>query len=102
MKGAVVSRERIYEIVRGPVITEKATMGSEHNQVTFKVAVDASKPEIKTAIETLFKVKVKAVNTLRQEGKEKRFRGTLGRRKEVKKAIVTLEAGHSIDVTTGI
>ncbi len=102
MKGAVVSRERIYEIVRGPVITEKATMGSEHNQVTFKVAVDASKPEIKTAIETLFKVKVKAVNTLRQEGKEKRFRGTLGRRNEVKKAIVTLEAGHSIDVTTGI
>jgi large subunit ribosomal protein L23 len=102
MKGAVVSRERIYEIVRGPVITEKATMGSEHNQVTFKVAVDASKPEIKTAIETLFKVKVKAVNTLRQEGKEKRFKGTLGRRNEVKKAIVTLEAGHSIDVTTGI
>ena len=102
MNGAVVSRERIYEIVRGPVITEKATMGSEHNQVTFKVAVDASKPEIKTAIETLFKVKVKAVNTLRQEGKEKRFKGTLGRRNEVKKAIVTLEAGHSIDVTTGI
>ena len=102
MKGAVVSRERIYEIVRGPVITEKATMGSEHNQVTFRVAIDASKPEIKTAIETLFKVKVKAVNTLRQEGKEKRFKGTLGRRNEVKKAIVTLEAGHSIDVTTGI
>jgi large subunit ribosomal protein L23 len=92
----------MYEIVRGPVITEKATMASEHNQVVFRVALDASKPEIKTAIEGLFKVKVKAVNTLRTNGKIKRFRGTIGRRPETKKAIVTLEEGQSIDVTTGV
>ena len=102
MRGCEVSRERMYEIVRGPVITEKATMASEHNQVVFRVALDASKPEIKTAIEGLFKVKVKAVNTLRTNGKIKRFRGTIGRRPETKKAIVTLEDGHNIDVTTGL
>jgi large subunit ribosomal protein L23 len=84
------------------VITEKATLISEHNQVTFVVALDASKPEIKSAIETLFKVKVKAVNTLRQKGKIKRFRGRPGQRSEFKKAIVTLAEGHSIDVTTGL
>jgi large subunit ribosomal protein L23 len=102
MRGAVVSRERMYEIIRGPVITEKATLASEHNQVVFRVALDASKPEIKTAIEGLFKVKVKAVNTLRTNGKIKRFRGTIGRRPETKKAVVTLEEGQSIDVTTGV
>ncbi|MEK9945921.1 MAG: 50S ribosomal protein L23 [Alphaproteobacteria bacterium] len=102
MRGCEVSRERMYEIVRGPVITEKATMASEQNQVVFRVALDASKPEIKTAIEGLFKVKVKAVNTLRTNGKIKRFRGTIGRRPETKKAIVTLEEGQSIDVTTGV
>ena len=102
MKGSEVSRERMYEIVRGPVITEKATLASEHNQVVFRVALDASKPEIKTAIEGLFKVKVKAVNTLRTNGKIKRFRGTIGRRPETKKAIVTLQEGQSIDVTTGV
>jgi large subunit ribosomal protein L23 len=102
MKGSEVSRERMYEIIRGPVITEKATLASEHNQVVFRVALDASKPEIKTAIEGLFKVKVKAVNTLRTNGKIKRFRGTIGRRPETKKAIVTLEEGQSIDVTTGV
>jgi len=102
MKGAQISKERMYEVVRGPVITEKATMASEHNQVVFRVATDASKPEIKSAIEELFKVKVKAVNTLRTNGKVKRFRGTVGRRAEVKKAIVTLEEGQSIDVTTGV
>ena len=102
MKGSAVSRERMYEIIRGPVITEKATLASEHNQVVFRVALDASKPEIKTAIEGLFKVKVKAVNTLRTNGKIKRFRGTIGRRPETKKAIVTLEEGQSIDVTTGV
>jgi large subunit ribosomal protein L23 len=102
MRGCEVSRERMFEIVRSPVITEKATMASEHNQVVFRVALDASKPEIKTAIESLFKVKVKAVNTLRTNGKIKRFRGVLGRRPETKKAVVTLEEGQSIDVTTGV
>lgn len=102
MRGSEVSRERMYEIIRGPVITEKATLASEHNQVVFRVALDASKPEIKTAIEGLFKVKVKAVNTLRTNGKIKRFRGTIGRRPETKKAVVTLEEGQSIDVTTGV
>ena len=102
MKTAPISRERMYEILRGPVITEKATMASEHNQVVFRVALDANKHEIKAAIEGLFKVKVMAVNTLRVKGKVKRFRGTVGRRNEAKKAIITLAEGQSIDVTTGI
>ena len=93
---------RSFAIVRRPVITEKATLGSEHNQVTFRVAMDATKPEIKKAVETLFKVKVKAVNTLRVKGKVKRFRGRLGQRVNYKKAIVTLAEGHSIDVTSGV
>ncbi|TVR99287.1 MAG: 50S ribosomal protein L23 [Rhodospirillales bacterium] len=97
-----LSQERKYEIIRRPVITEKATMLSEFNQVTFLVALDATKPEIRAAVEDLFKVKVTAVNTLRQKGKVKRFRGRLGRRADVKKAIVTLAEGHSIDVTTGL
>lgn len=91
-----------YAIVRRPVITEKATMGSEHNQVTFRVSLDATKPEIKKAIEALFKVKVTAVNTLRVKGKQKRFKGQLGKRSDYKKAIVTLAEGNSIDVTTGV
>ncbi len=91
-----------YDIVRSPVITEKSTLGAEHNQVTFRVPLTASKPEIKAAIEDLFGVKVKAVNTLRLKGKIKRFRGIKGRRPDVKKAMVTLEEGHSIDVTTGV
>src|SRR5262249_20171818 len=97
-----ISREEMYRIVRGPVITEKATRGSEHNQVTFKVALDASKPEIKAAVEGIFGVKVKAVNTLRTEGKKKFFRGMRGQRSDYKKAIITLEAGQTIDVTTGV
>ena len=102
MKGREISRERMYEVVRSPVITEKATLASEHNQVVFRVALDASKTEIKSAVEGLFKVKVKAVNTLRTDGKVKRFKGMIGRRPEVKKAIVTLEEGQSIDVSTGV
>lgn len=102
MRSAKISRERMYDIIRSPVITEKATLGSEHAQVTFRVAMDASKPEIKAAVEGLFEVKVKAVNTLRQQGKQKRFRGRLGQRAAYKKAIVSLEDGQSIDVTTGI
>jgi len=102
MSSVTVSKERQYDVVLSPVITEKATMGSEFNQVTFKVALNASKPEIKAAIEGLFNVKVKAVNTLRVKGKTKRFRGVVGRRSDWKKAIVTLAAGQTIDVTTGI
>ena len=97
-----VSKERQFELLRSPVITEKATLGSEHNQVTFRVPVDASKPEIKSAVEQLFDVKVVSVNTLRQKGKTKVFRGRKGRRNDYKKAIVRLEEGQSIDVTTGV
>ena len=92
----------VYSTIRLPVITEKATLGSEHNQVTFYVAVDANKKEIKEAVEGLFNVKVTKVNTLRQEGKVKRLRGIKGRRPETKKAMVTLAEGSSIDVTTGV
>ena len=101
-KVVTISRERLYELVRRPIVTEKSTLGSEHNQVAFEVPLDARKPEIKAAIEGLFKVKVTAVNTLRQKGKNKRFRGRLGTRSDMKKAYVTLAEGHSIDVTTGI
>ncbi len=97
-----VSQQRLYEVIRAPIVTEKSTLASEHNQVVFRVPLDASKPEIKAAVEELFKVKVRGVNTLRQQGKVKRFRGRLGKRVGVKKAYVTLEEGHSIDVTTGI
>lgn len=91
-----------YDIIRRPVITEKATQGGMYNQVTFQVDPSATKPEIKKAVEELFKVKVTAVNTLNQQGKTKRFRGRMGRRNHVKKAIVTLAEGHAIDVTTGV
>ena len=97
-----VSKERMYEIIRAPVVTEKATLLSEFNQVSFQVPLDATKPEIKAAIEDLFKVKVKAVNTLRQRGKVKMFRGQAGKRVDTKKAIITLVEGHSIDITTGV
>jgi large subunit ribosomal protein L23 len=97
-----VSAERMYDLIIAPVITEKSTMGSEHRQVTFKVPLDATKPEIKAAVEGLFKVKVDGVNTLIQKGKTKRFKGIVGRRSDYKKAIVTLAEGHTIDVTTGV
>ncbi len=104
MKAAakIISAERAYEVIRKPIVTEKSTMLSEHNAVVFEVALDATKPEIKQAVEKLFNVKVKAVNTLRQKGKVKRFRGRPGRRSDIKKAMVTLEEGNVIDVTTGI
>ena len=91
-----------YDVIRRPVVTEKATMASEANAVVFEVAMDASKPEIKSAVESLFGVKVKAVNTTITKGKVKRFRGKPGRRSDVKKAYVTLEDGNAIDVTTGL
>ncbi|MDB5410337.1 MAG: ribosomal protein [Rhodospirillales bacterium] len=98
----VLSREEMYGLVRSPVITEKSTAASEHNQVTFRVPLTATKREVKAAVEGLFKVKVEAVNTIRVGGKLKRFRGKLGQRSDYKKAIVTLAEGSKIDVTTGI
>ena len=91
-----------YDTIVGPVITEKATMASEENKVIFKVASAATKPQIKAAVEALFGVKVTAVNTIVRKGKVKRFRGRLGRQSDFKKAVVTLEDGHGIDVTTGL
>lgn len=102
MSKTTISMEKAYDIVRTPVITEKATLGSEHNQVTFRVPLDATKGEIKAAVEQVFNVKVKAVNTLRQLGKTKRFKGVAGKRSDVKKAIVSLAEGQTIDVTTGV
>ena len=97
-----MSMEKNYNIIHSPAITEKATLLSEANQIVFNVAGSASKPEIKKAVEELFNVKVKAVNTLVRKGKTKRFRGIRGRQSDVKKAIVTLVDGQSIDVTTGL
>jgi large subunit ribosomal protein L23 len=95
-------KPELYDVIRKPVVTEKSTMASEANAVVFEVAKDATKPQIKQAIEALFNVKVKAVNTLNAKGKTKRFRGRKGRRADVKKAYVTLEDGNMIDVTTGL
>jgi large subunit ribosomal protein L23 len=95
-------REALYEIIRSPVITEKATALTERNQVSFRVAIDATKPEIKVAVETLFGVTVLDVNTMITKGKTKRFRGRPGQRADVKKAIVQLADGQSIDFTTSL
>ena len=97
-----LSREAMYEIIRNPMVTEKATALSEKGQVVFRVAPDATKPEIKAAVEGLFGVKVLSVNTLVQKGKTKRFKGRPGRRSDVKKAFVRLAAGQSIDLSTGL
>ena len=91
-----------YDVIRRPVVTEKSTNASEHGQVVFDVAIDATKIEIKAAVEALFSVKVKAVNTMVRKGKVKRFRGRIGTRNDVKKAIVTLVDGQSIDISTGL
>jgi large subunit ribosomal protein L23 len=93
---------RHYDVIVAPIITEKATIASENNQVTFKVARTATKPQIKAAVEGLFDVKVEAVNTILRKGKVKAFRGVRGKQSDVKKAIVTLAEGHKIDVTTGL
>jgi len=93
---------RHYDVIVSPVITEKSTMVSESNQVVFNVAPKATKPEIKAAVEALFGVKVKAVNTLVRKGKEKRFKGIVGRQSDIKKAVVTLAEGQSIDLSTGL
>jgi large subunit ribosomal protein L23 len=97
-----LARQQMYDIVRSPVITEKATNASEHNQVMFRVPLTATKREVKAAVEGLFRVNVTAVNTIRVMGKLKRVRGRPGRRADYKKAIVTLGEGQRIDVTTGI
>jgi large subunit ribosomal protein L23 len=97
-----ISREAIYNVIRSPVITEKATALSERSQFSFRVAIGATKPEIKVAVETLFGVTVLGVNTLITKGKTKRFRGRPGRRADVKKAIVQLADGQSIDFTTSL
>ena len=91
-----------YDVIRKPIITEKSTMASENGAVVFEVAIDSTKPQIKDAVEGLFGVKVKAVNTTISKGKTKRFRGIRGKRKDVKKAYVTLEEGNTIDVSTGL
>jgi large subunit ribosomal protein L23 len=93
---------RHYDVIVSPAITEKSTMASELNQVVFNVAKKATKPEIKAAVEALFGVKVTGVNTLVRKGKIKRFRGTVGRQSDFKRAVVTLADGHSIDVATGL
>ena len=93
---------RLYDVILSPVITEKATIASEHNQVIFKVAPTATKPQIKEAVEKLFDVKVKNVNTLIRRGKVKIFKNKVGQQSDAKRAIVTLEEGHRIDVTTGL
>ena len=98
----MTDKAALYDVIRKPVITEKATMASENNALVFEVAIEANKPLIKEAVETLFSVKVKAVNTVVTKGKVKRFRGRPGKRKDVKKAYVTLEEGHMIDVHTGL
>lgn len=95
-----ITTERAYTIIKTPLVTEKATTGSQDGKITFRVATDASKAEIKQAVEKLFEVKVAAVNTSILKGKEKRFKNTLGRRSDVKKAIVTLAEGQTLDVAS--
>lgn len=101
-KNMRLDRERLYQIIKSPVLTEKSNAGSEKNKATFNVELDANKVEIKLAVEELFKVKVTAVNTLRVKGKVKRFKGILGQRGERKKAVITLAEGSSIDIASGL
>ena len=97
-----MTKEHYYDIIKSPAITEKGTLVSEHNQVVFNVARTATKPEIKKAVEGLFGVTVKAVNTLIRKGKKRRFKGQVAMLSDVKKAYVTLEEGQRLDVTTGL
>ena len=101
-KAAVGVKPEHYDLIKRPIITEKATMASEHGAVVFQVAMDATKPQIKEAVEAIFGVKVKAVNTTITKGKAKKFRGRPGERSDKKKAYVMLEEGNSIDVSTGL
>tara|TARA_R110002050_G_scaffold118195_4_gene235474 strand:+ start:1772 stop:2092 length:321 start_codon:yes stop_codon:yes gene_type:complete len=97
-----ISEERVYEIIRSPLITEKATALSQFNQYVFEVMGNATKPEIKQAVEKLFKVTVLGVNTVLTKGKTKRFKGRMGRRQDLKKAIVSVKQGQTIDVSVGV
>jgi large subunit ribosomal protein L23 len=99
-KGGVADA-RLYDVLVRPVVTEKSTRGAEQSKVTFKISPTANKKDVKDAVEAIFGVKVKAVNTINVEGKQKRFRGTLGRRNDFRKAIVTLEPGQNIDIAAG-
>jgi large subunit ribosomal protein L23 len=101
-RGVQLTAERMYQVIVSPLVTEKATRLNELSQVTFRVSLDATKPEIKAAVERLFSVTVEGVNTVVMKGKTKRFRGREGRRSDWKKAIVKLQAGQSIDLTTGL
>jgi large subunit ribosomal protein L23 len=101
-RGVQLSAERMYQVIVSPVVTEKATRLNEFSQVTFRVALDATKPEIRAAVQQLFGVTVEAVNTVVMKGKTKRFRGREGRRSDWKKAVVRLQAGQTIDLTTGL
>ncbi|MBE9640822.1 50S ribosomal protein L23 [Salipiger mangrovisoli] len=98
----MTAKAQHYDVIRKPIITEKTTMVGENGVVVFEVAIDSTKPQVKEAVEALFGVKVKAVNTTITKGKVKRFRGQIGKRNDVKKAYVTLEEGNTIDVTTGL
>jgi large subunit ribosomal protein L23 len=98
----MTTKRTAYDVIIAPVITEKATLSSEHNQVIFKVNRQATKTEIKSAVESLFKVKVKSVNTIVRKGKKRAFRGIVALLSDTKRAVITLEDGHSIDVTTGL
>ncbi len=101
-KASEIINPAMYDVILAPHITEKATNGSEHGQVTFRVALTATKPQIKAAVEGLFKVEVKGVNTIVVKGKKKVFKGRRGQRSDYKKAIITLKDGQTIDVATGI
>ena len=101
-KSVSLDKASMYEIIRSPLITEKTTIISEFNQVSFRVPLSSTKPEIRAAVEGLFDVKVKSVNTIQQQGKLKRFKGKLGKRADTKKAIVTLIEGDTIDITAGV
>lgn len=96
------NKERLYEVIRNPIITEKTTLLANDNKIVFEVAPSADKQEIKAAVEFLFKVKVEAVNTINQNGKLKVFKGKLGKRKNYKKAVVTLAKGQTIDIASGV
>jgi len=98
----MTTKPEYYDVIRKPIITEKATMASDAGAVVFEVAISSNKPQIKAAVESLFGVKVKSVNTTITKGKIKRFRGLPGKRRDVKKAYVTLEPGNTIDVNTGL
>ncbi len=101
-QGKVIDDIRLYEVIRTPVVTEKSTMASEFNKVVFKISQDATKTDVKQAVEKLFNVKVEKVNTIAIKGKNKRFRGKMGKRSDIRKAVVTLKEGQSIDVAAGV